>query len=90
MFDGLEQARDLDEICSLLLSEKTDPPLPDSPYILATLRSDHTSGLKPVLQQVSMNELFIRVAYQYSYSTVCGYSPISGTGIQCWDCWGDC
>ena len=57
MFDGLEQARDLDEICSLLLSEKTDPPLPDSPYIIATLRSDHTSDLKPVLQQVSMNEL---------------------------------
>ena len=72
VFDGLEQARDLDEICSLLLSKKTDRPLPDSPYILATMRSHQTSGLKPVLKQVSMNELLIRVAYQYSYSTVCG------------------
>ena len=55
MFDGIEKAQDLDELCNLFFSDKTDPPLPDSPYIIATLRSDQTAGLKPVLLQVCLS-----------------------------------
>ncbi|KAI6658127.1 Neuron navigator 3-like [Oopsacas minuta] len=51
VFDGVKSSADLDKICSLLLSEKSDPPHAHSPYILATLRSDQTDGLKPVLLQ---------------------------------------
>ena len=39
------------------LSDKTDPPLPDFPYILATFRSDQSVGLKSVLLQVSLRSL---------------------------------
>ena len=62
MFDGIERAQDLDELCKVFFSDKTDPPLPDSPYILATLRSDQTVGLKSVLLQVrfrSLTECFL-------------------------------
>ena len=52
MFDGIERAQDLDEFCKDFFSDKTDPPLPDSPYILATLCSDQPIGLKSVLLQV--------------------------------------
>ena len=71
MFDGIERAQDLDELCSLFFSEKTDPPLPDSPYIIATLRSDQTAGLKPVLLQVCLSSPVSIVYSLPSLSTVC-------------------
>ena len=49
MFDGIERAQDLDELCKVLFCDKTDPALPDSLYILATLRSNQTVSLKSVL-----------------------------------------
>ena len=71
MFDGIDRAQDLDELCKVFFSDKTDPPLPDSPYVLATLRSDQSIGLKSVLPQVSLRSLAESLFLHFVYTPPC-------------------
>ena len=57
----------MDELCKGVFSDQTDPPLPDSSYILATLRSDQIVGLKSVLLHVRFRSLAVRFFIHFVY-----------------------